>query len=448
MLDLGMKIKKTDKENTYKLERICIINVNADETFAEIIGSKEKEEYPIIEDSLDQEVYIIPSQQSLLEIADDESLSINERIEFLNEAFEGEDFEFMSLTEYESSSKSESSPEYEPITIDIGNIDVKELSKEIKKSIIGQDEVVDKTIATIIHNQLLFETDLEDDEVRKQKQTMLIYGGTGTGKTEIVKQIAEKVNIPYVIEDATKFTDEAYKARNVSEMINDLLRVSNNDIDVAQRGILIIDEIDKKSASGDSHFSTTAVQNSLLKIMDGDVIPINTDSHFEEPIDFDTSYLTVILVGSFEGMMNNNRKNIIGFNTEEQTKEKKYTTDDFVKFGMIPEFMGRVTNIAKTNDLGYNALRKILVESEISPLILKKKFLTTLDVKTDFDDEFIDKIVKEAEAKKTGARGLKTAVSDAFDNLGFNLDFEVLSGDLKEIKFEKGKVRKKGGIKK
>ena len=111
---------------------------------------------------------------------------------------------------------------------------------------------------------------------------------------------------------------------------------------------------------------------------------------------------------------------------------------------MIPEFMGRITHIAKTNDLGYNDLKKILIESNISPINLKKKFFDSLNIKTDFDEEFLDRIVKNAIAKKTGARGLKSAVADAFDSLEFNLDFEALSGDLKEIKFEKGKVRKRG----
>ena len=440
MFDLGMKIRKTDQPNRYKIESICMIDVNDNNKTAEIIGSEEKEEYPIVNDSLDEEVYIIPDQQRLFAIVDDNSLTISEKIEVLNETYEETVLELAPTGEIKYS-------EDRVAPVDIDNIDIKELSKEVKKSIIGQDKVVDKAISTIIHNQMLINTDLDNDEVRQQKQSMLIFGGTGTGKTEIVKQIAEKINIPYVIEDATKFTEEGYKSRDVSDMLSDLLRACDGDLDLAKRGILIIDEIDKKRASSTETVSTTAVQNSLLKIIEGDIIQINIDSFFEEPIDFDTSFLTVIMTGSFEGMLKNEKRSI-GFNSEENsTNNKKYTTEDFVKFGMIPEFMGRITSIAKTNDLEYNDLKKILVESDISPINLKKKFFDTLDVKTDFDEEFLDKIVSEAIAKKTGARGLKSAVADAFDNLEFNLDFEALSGDLEEIKFEKGKVRKKGGKK-
>lgn len=434
MLDLGFKLRKKEK-GKYIIDDVCFFRIdNETHTKAELVNTEKKEVYNILSVDYNDEICVIPGQERLLD-AFEEELTIEEKLKELKKRFTGGEVHInLDSLEY---------------NINTNNIDIKKLSSEVKKVIIGQDEVVDKVLSTIVNNQRLYESDLDYDEIRQTKQSLLIFGKTGTGKTEIVKQIASKLDIPYVVEDATKFTQEGYQARSTSDMLLDLLRITDGNQDLAERGILYIDEIDKKRVKGNESISTTAVQNSLLKIMDGGIIPIEVDPMTGETIDFDTSFLTVILSGAFVEMEKENKRKEIGFNIQKDIKneEDKYTTEDFINYGMTPEFMGRITSIIKTKDLGYNELKNILITSEISPLNLKKKYLDCLNVTYNFDDEFIDMIVNKAIAKKTGARGLKSAVSDVFDNLGFNLDFEVLAGDIKEIKFEKGKVRKIGARK-
>ena len=426
MFDLGIKVRK--ENDNYVIDDVQIVYINEESLTAEFVFGDKKEIYPIMFTDDDAEEFVLPQQETIINSLVCEEDSITDKIDHIREMLVGKpiQFDIQKLKESETL---------------IGEIDLKLLSKEIKESIIGQDKVVDKVISTIFHNQDLYESDLDDDEAMQGRQTMLIYGGTGTGKTEIVKQVAERTNIPYCIEDATKFTDEAYKARNVSEMLVDLLRAADDDIDLAERGILIIDEIDKKRTSGDESVSTTAVQNSLLKILDGSTIQIE---YGNETIDFDTSFLTIIMCGAFEGLRKKKKKNAIGFNVVNENTNERFTTDDFINYGMTHELMGRITSIAKTDDFDYDSLKKILLCSKISPLNLKKKYLELHDIEFNFDEEFLDKIVKDALEKKTGARGLKSAVSDVFDNLDFNLDFDILTEEIKEIKFEKGKVRKIG----
>lgn len=435
MIDLGLKIRKNngEDESNFIIEDVCLVSINEQTLLAEVIG-KEDEFYNIFSPDLEDEVCILPQQEMLFDQLEDD-ISFLEKLEKLKEIYTNVPLSLkINTVEYNN--------------IDLDKINIKEISREVKKTILGQDEVVDKVISTVMHNQKMYDSDLDDEEVRHTRQSLLIFGKTGTGKTEIVRQVANKFNIPYVIEDATKFTQEGYQARSTSDMLLDLLRATDGDQDLAERSILVIDEIDKKRAKGSENISTLAVQNSLLKIMDGGIISVELDAMTGETIDFDTSFLTVILSGAFVDMTKDNKKREIGFNSKEEVKEtKKYTTDDFINYGMTPEFMGRITGIVKTNDLGYEDLKRILISSNISPLNLKKKYLDSLEVKYNFDEEFLDNIVKEALSKKTGARGLKSAVSDAFDNLDFNLDFEVLSGDIKEISFEKGKVRKRGAKK-
>ena len=436
MLDVGLKLRRDDEEKVYVLEDICLIRIDDETLTAEVVGDDEKKVYRILSDEIkDGEECIMPQQEALLDTVEDVDKTILEKLDQLKDQVVGAKLD-ISFEESRGSA------------IDTESIDIKQISNEVKKSIVGQDHVVDKVISTVMHNQKMYDSELNDDEVRQNRQSLLIFGRTGTGKTEIVKQVANKFGIPYVIEDATKFTQEGYQARSTSDMLLDLVRAADGDVELAERSILVIDEIDKKRVGGDGTIATLAVQNSLLKLMDGGVISVETDPMTGDVIDFDTSFLTVILSGAFEDMTKGDTKREIGFNSKNNVKvEKKYSTDDFIKYGMTPEFIGRITNIVKTRDLSYEDLKNILVFSNISPLNLKKKYLDILEVKYNFDDEFLDMIVKEALHKKTGARGLKSAVSDVFDNLGFNLDFEVLSGDVKEINFEKGKVRKIGAKK-
>lgn len=173
--------------------------------------------------------------------------------------------------------------------------DIKNLEKEVLKSIIGQDVAVRK-IVTAIYRAMNFKT---------VKSNILVIGNSGTGKTETIKQIAKRLNIPYTIEDATKYTQEGYYGADVNEMILNLLKNSNMDIKKAQNGIIVIDEIDKKAGHEVSHdVAGTEVLKSLLKIIEGTTIkvPVEMDYYNVKLADFDTKNIIIIFLGAFSGL--------------------------------------------------------------------------------------------------------------------------------------------------
>lgn len=194
--------------------------------------------------------------------------------------------------------------------------DIKDMEKEVLKSIIGQDVAVRKII-TAIYRAINFKT---------VKSNILVIGNSGTGKTETIKQIAKRLNIPYTIEDATKYTQEGYYGADVNEMILNLLENSNMDIKKAQNGIIVIDEIDKKAGHEVSHdVAGTEVLKSLLKIIEGTTIkvPVEMDSYNVKLVDFDTKNIIIIFLGAFSGLdiIRDKRlnSNPLGFSIKEET---------------------------------------------------------------------------------------------------------------------------------
>lgn len=312
-------------------------------------------------------------------------------------------------------------------------LDIEAIDKEVKKNIIGQDSAIKQVLSTIYFNMKLYDSNLPDDKVRNLKQNILLVGSTGVGKTEIIKQIAKQLNIPCVIEDATRYTIEGYKGNSVEDMIKHLYESANYDIDLAERSILVIDEIDKKSTNEDvSSIASTGVQQALLKLLEGTNYNISGDhENMLEPFEFDSSYLTVILSGAFSRMDEKKKQEkVVGFTASSNVDEKK-TTKDFKNSGIIPELMGRMSKVIQLNRLGEKEFVQILKESEISPLKLTKEFYDSLGVEVVYSDSFISDIASIAIKKDIGARGLKTA----FDETIETLEFEVLSGDVKKIIF-------------
>ena len=260
-------------------------------------------------------------------------------------------------------------------------------------------------------------------------------GSTGVGKTEIIKQIAKQLDIPCVIEDATRYTIEGYKGNSIEDMIKHLYESADYDIELAERSILVIDEIDKKSANEDvSSISSTGVQQSLLKLLEGTNYNISGDhENMLEPFEFDSSYLTIILSGAFSHMdEKKSKEKVVGFTASKNVEEKK-TTKEFKNSGIVPELLGRMSKIIQLNKLGEKEFVQILKESEISPLRLTKEFYNSLGVEVIYTNSFINDIATVAKKKDIGARGLKTA----FDETIETLEFEVLSGNIKKIIFNR-----------
>lgn len=300
-----------------------------------------------------------------------------------------------------------------------------ELRKEVKSVIIGQDKAVDDVTRTIMIN--------EKSNNPKNKSHMMIVGPSGTGKTEMINIIAKKLNIPFFKADATAYTKEGYVGKSVYSMFNGLIDAANGDVEKAQRGLLIIDEIDKKlSTEKRDDVSGVDVLNSMLKFLDRDTIEVDRGrGHSEEQILFDTSNLTVIFMGAFSDAYKDKQtsnKKFIGFAAAPEEKEvlddTYLTKEDLIKAGMPAEFMGRISLVTNTRSLELEDLVEILYKSKGGALELAKEFCKDLGITLKYTDGYIRKIAEKSYKTKTGARNLKSLVNeslkDAYDDVLIN----------------------------
>ena len=282
--------------------------------------------------------------------------------------------------------------------------DISAMYSAIKKTIISQDEQIMQILTALFKNQKVVESNLDTDLIAKLKENILIYGSTGTGKTEILKRIAKLYNIPIVIEDATSLSETGYQGRKITDMLDDLFLAANGDVELAEKGILVIDEFDKlaeKSGDSQSHVSRLGVQRSLLKLLDGSLF------YFDDK-QFNTSRLTVVGVGAFTGITDGE-------------DYKRLTTEDFMKYGIMRELIGRFSKTISMNPLLKEDIIKILKNSDFSPLNTYKELFDMLHVEFDFNDDFIEYIADLAIAKKSGARSLKTVFDDCISSALFRI---------------------------
>ena len=268
------------------------------------------------------------------------------------------------------------------------NTDISAMYSTIKKTVISQDEQIMQILTSLFKNQKVVESDLDTDLIAKLKENILIYGSTGTGKTEILKRISKLYNIPIVIEDATSLSETGYQGRKITDMLEDLCLAANGNIKLAEKGILVIGEFDKlaeKSGDNQSHVSRLGVQRSLLKLLDGTLFYYGDDY-------------------------------------------KQLTTEDFVKYGIIRELIGRFSKTIAMNSLEKEDIIKILKNSDFSPLNTYKKLFEMLQVQFEFTDDFIEYIADLAIAKKSGARSLKTVFDDCISSALFRIFAGEYSG--------------------
>lgn len=297
---------------------------------------------------------------------------------------------------------------------------LKRLEKNVLQYIIGQDAQV-KRIITSIYRSIKFKT---------IKSNVLIIGPSGTGKTETIKQIAKKLNLPYTIEDATKYTKEGYYGGDVIDIIYNLIENADYDIEKAEHGIIVIDEIDKKVSNEQEDISGTDVLKSLLKIIEGTKIKIDIPECFEIE-DFNTENLIIIFSGAFIGLdkIRNERihKKHMGFLETETDKEtdtkRNYIKEDLVKYGLIDEFVGRIDTIIEMNQLTKENLVDILKTSKLSIFRKYKNELKKLGVKLYYKRDLYERIAEKCVNLSTGARELSNVVNNIFENI----IYEVLS---------------------
>lgn len=305
-------------------------------------------------------------------------------------------------------------------------ISLASIIENVRLVVKGQDEQVKIISTAIFKNQRI--------DTPEIKSNIIVLGDSGNGKTEIIKLLANEFKVPYVIEDATRYTEAGYQGASVDDMIINLYKAAGDSITKAQKGILIIDEGDKKGSAGDigRDVSGENVLFSLLKIVEGTKVPIS-DEMGDTLGYMDTSKLTIVFIGAFPGLAKIRdkrlkRSGVLGFaaNDEKNTyKNDEYIAQDFIEGGFPKEFIGRFDTIVELNKLTHDNLVDIILNSKKSTFVSYKQALESKGVNLVYTDDIINEIATEAEKLNTGARGIKKVVQEMFKDIMY----QILSED-------------------
>ena len=308
----------------------------------------------------------------------------------------------------------------------------------------GQEEAK-KTLSVAVYNhykRVAHEENASKEDVEIQKSNILLLGPTGCGKTLLARTLARILNVPFAIADATTLTEAGYVGEDVENILLKLIQAADGDIQKAEKGIIYIDEIDKITRKSENpsitrDVSGEGVQQALLKIIEGTIASVPPQGGRKHPnqelIQINTENILIICGGAFEGLediiKNRTGEKAIGFGSQIKSKKEikqyeifqEHLPQDLLKFGLIPEFIGRLPIIATLKELDKEALVKILVEPKNALIKQYQKLFQIDGVELVFEKEAIEAIVEKAIERKTGARGLRSIIEEIMRDIMYEI---------------------------
>ena len=317
-----------------------------------------------------------------------------------------------------------------------------EIKSYLDQYVIGQEDAKRSLAVAVYNHYKRVNSNLSTDDVELQKSNILFLGPTGSGKTYMAQTLAKFLNVPFAIADATTLTEAGYVGEDVENILLKLIQAADGDVEKAEKGIIYIDEIDKITRKSENpsitrDVSGEGVQQALLKIVEGTIASVPPQGGRKHPqqelIQINTSNILFICGGAFEGLENIIKdrmgKKAMGFGADIQSKKdidrfkvfEQILPQDLLKFGMIPEFIGRLPIIATLKELNREALIKITTEPKNALVKQYKKLLEMDDVELIFEQDALGAIVDKAIERKTGARGLRSIIENIMRDIMFDI---------------------------